>query len=72
MRDQSYSLQYNRKIIENDNLESFMVDLYIDKKTIGCNIRLLSECLVEWQNTRLELDGKSVVESTDTEFAEKM
>lgn len=47
------------KIIENDNLLSFMVELYKDKKNIGCNTRLLSECLVEWQNTNLEIKNNN-------------
>jgi len=33
---------------ENENLLSFILDIYNDKNTIGQNIRLLRECIFEW------------------------
>lgn len=53
------SQTYKTKITENDNLLSFMVDVYTDTKTIGCNVRLLSECLLEWQNTSNEIKNNN-------------
>jgi hypothetical protein len=46
---------YNNKKIENENLLSFMVETYTDTQNIGTNVRLLRECLLEWQNTNLEI-----------------
>ena len=46
----SISPDHNTIKTENDNLLSFMVDLYTDTENIGVNIRLLSECLLEWKN----------------------
>lgn len=53
------SQTYKTKITENDNLLSFMVDVYTDTKNIGCNVRLLSECLLEWQNTSNEIKNNN-------------
>lgn len=33
---------------ENENLLSFILDIYNDKNTIGQNIGLLKACLEEW------------------------
>jgi hypothetical protein len=46
-----------------------MVDLYNDTTNFACNIRLLAECLVERQNTKLILDRENdKVHSTNVRF----
>lgn len=67
----SSTSQHNTIIIENDNLLSFMVDTYTDTKNLGCNIRLLSACLLEWQNTNLiiQKNNEDQVSPRDVGFA---
>jgi hypothetical protein len=42
---------------ENENLESFILELYNDKKAIRENIGLLKACILEWHNTNIEIQN---------------
>lgn len=45
---------------ENENLESFVLELYNDKKAIRENIGLLRECILEWHNTNQKIQNDQV------------
>lgn len=53
-------ISIEQKIIENDNLLSFIVVTYEDTKSLGSNIRLLRECLFEWHKNNKELQHDQV------------
>jgi hypothetical protein len=66
------SINTKTKIIENQNLLSYMVALFNDRKTIGVNIKLLGECLSEWQSTEISLNYVNQISKGDVRSSSRI